>query len=118
MSDSLQPGLGQDVPYGTILPDEATIPPLVGSAPAVNPQPAGMPAPSPAPPAPPKPSLQPTVQPRLPPPSPDTLSSRIGRYRVERVLKQGGFGQVLLAHDDELLRPVAIKIPKPDRVAS
>ncbi len=41
----------------------------------------------------------------------------IGRYRVIRLLGQGGFGRVYLAHDDELDRPVAIKVPNPDRVA-
>jgi len=35
----------------------------------------------------------------------------LGRYRVERRLGQGGFGVVYLAHDDELLRRVAIKVP-------
>jgi eukaryotic-like serine/threonine-protein kinase len=44
------------------------------------------------------------------------VSQQIGRYRIEKVLGEGGFGRVYLALDDQLNRPVAVKIPRRERV--
>ena len=46
-----------------------------------------------------------------PPCEPEPIPECIGRYRVQRLIKAGGFGSVYLAHDDRLNRDVAIKVP-------
>jgi serine/threonine protein kinase len=43
--------------------------------------------------------------------------TKIGRYTILRRLGRGGFGQVFLAFDDDLDRPVAIKVPRPERIS-
>jgi serine/threonine protein kinase len=43
--------------------------------------------------------------------------TKIGRYTILRRLGRGGFGQVFLAFDDDLDRPVAIKVPHPERIS-
>jgi eukaryotic-like serine/threonine-protein kinase len=49
--------------------------------------------------------------------APDGDAKKIGRYTIVKRLGKGGFGEVFLAHDDVLNRPVAIKVPRPERVS-
>ena len=51
------------------------------------------------------------------PTAPTEQPVKIGRYRVEGLLGEGGFGKVYLARDDQLDRSVAIKVPHPKRFA-
>ena len=45
------------------------------------------------------------------------IPDSIGRFKVRKLLGQGTFGRVFLAHDDELDRDVAIKVPHAEFVA-
>ncbi|MGO9913562.1 MAG: protein kinase domain-containing protein [Isosphaeraceae bacterium] len=52
-------------------------------------------------------------------PAHDTpIPARLGRYVITSLLGRGGFGVVYLAHDGELSRRVAIKVPRPEFLRS
>lgn len=48
---------------------------------------------------------------------PSAVGDRIGRFTIDSLLGHGGFGIVYLAHDDQLRRWVALKIPRPHVLA-
>jgi hypothetical protein len=49
---------------------------------------------------------------------PAALPEHVGRFRILGILGQGGFGVVYLAHDPQLDRKVALKVPRPGTLNS
>ncbi len=47
----------------------------------------------------------------------DPIPPNVGRYKVLRPLGEGGFGRVYLAHDQQLDRLVAVKVPHRHRIS-
>jgi hypothetical protein len=56
---------------------------------------------------------------QVPPERPwPVVGERLGRYVVQRELGRGSYGSVYLAEDEELRRPVAVKVPRLGRLAN
>lgn len=52
--------------------------------------------------------------PKVADPFSNPVGTKVGRYLLQRVIGRGAFGVVYKAHDPDLNRAVAIKIPRPD----
>ncbi len=65
--------------------------------------------------------LHPRSDPNLsnrPLPARDLTGCTLGDYRIERLLGRGGMGEVYLAHQLSLDRPVALKVLKPELLSN
>jgi serine/threonine-protein kinase len=51
-------------------------------------------------------------------PTRDLTGRLVGDFRVERQLGRGGMGEVYLAHQESLDRPIALKVLKPEMIAN